>query len=48
MKLKDFAFYAPCVWGTTYFVTTQFLPADKPLLAALIRALPAGLILIFW
>ncbi|ACZ74979.1 MULTISPECIES: carboxylate/amino acid/amine transporter [Dickeya] len=47
MKLKDFAFYAPCVWGTTYFVTTQFLPADKPLLAALIRALPAGLILIF-
>ncbi|QDX31774.1 carboxylate/amino acid/amine transporter [Dickeya poaceiphila] len=46
MKLKDFAFYAPCVWGTTYFVTTQFLPADKPLLAALIRALPAGIILI--
>nr|WP_236886916.1 carboxylate/amino acid/amine transporter [Dickeya chrysanthemi] len=47
VKLKDFAFYAPCVWGTTYFVTTQFLPADKPLLAALIRALPAGLVLIF-
>ncbi len=46
VKLKDFAFYAPCVWGTTYFVTTQFLPADKPLLAALIRALPAGIILI--
>lgn len=47
MKIKDFAFYAPCVWGTTYFVTTQFLPADKPLLAALMRALPAGIILIF-
>ncbi|ACS83907.1 DMT family transporter [Musicola paradisiaca] len=46
MRLKHFAFYAPCVWGTTYFVTTQFLPADRPLLAALVRALPPGLMLI--
>lgn len=36
----------PSVWGTTYFVTTEYLPADRPLLAALIRALPAGLLLV--
>lgn len=35
---------APAVWGTTYFVTTAFLPADHPMFAALMRALPAGLI----
>lgn len=34
----------PAVWGTTYFVTTAFLPADHPLFAALMRALPAGLL----
>lgn len=37
---------APVVWGSTYLVTTEFLPAGRPLLAALLRALPAGLILI--
>lgn len=35
---------APAAWGTTYLVTTAFLPADHPLFAALMRALPAGLI----
>lgn len=35
----------PIVWGSTYLVTTEFLPAGSPLLAAVIRALPAGLIL---
>lgn len=35
---------APTVWGTTYFVTTEFLPADHPLFASLLRSLPAGLI----
>lgn len=34
----------PAVWGTTYIVTTQLLPAGHPLFAALLRALPAGLI----
>ncbi|MDN5726880.1 MAG: EamA family transporter, partial [Propionibacteriales bacterium] len=34
----------PIVWGTTYVVTTELLPADRPLFAALARALPAGLI----
>jgi len=35
----------PCLWGTNYLVTTQFLPPDRPLLAATVRALPAGLLL---
>lgn len=37
---------APVAWGSTYLVTEQFLPADRPLFAALVRALPAGLILL--
>lgn len=36
--------FAPAVWGTTYVVTTEFLPAGHPLFAGLLRALPAGLI----
>ncbi|MFD2792337.1 EamA family transporter [Promicromonospora vindobonensis] len=35
---------APMVWGTTYFVTTEMLPAGHPLFAGLVRALPAGLV----
>jgi probable blue pigment (indigoidine) exporter len=35
---------APVVWGTTYAVTTEFLPAGHPLFAGLLRALPAGLL----
>ncbi|MEU7649480.1 EamA family transporter [Streptomyces huasconensis] len=34
----------PVVWGTTYVVTTEFLPRGHPLFAGLLRALPAGLI----
>ncbi|MFE9026090.1 EamA family transporter [Streptomyces iakyrus] len=37
---------APVSWGTTYAVTTQFLPPDRPLFTALLRALPAGLLLL--
>ncbi|MFD3513474.1 EamA family transporter [Streptomyces sp. NPDC058657] len=37
---------APAVWGSTYLVTTELLPADRPLLAAVLRALPAGLLLV--
>ncbi|WP_236244128.1 EamA family transporter [Streptomyces sp. CC210A] len=36
----------PAVWGSTYLVTTEFLPPDVPLLAATVRALPAGLVLL--
>lgn len=35
---------APITWGTTYLVTTELLPAGHPLLAGLLRALPAGLL----
>ncbi|MFB7507996.1 EamA family transporter [Streptomyces broussonetiae] len=37
---------APVSWGTTYAVTTEFLPPDRPLFTALMRALPAGLVLL--
>lgn len=36
---------APAVWGSTQLVTTEFLPPDRPLLAATLRALPVGLLL---
>ncbi|MBX4889291.1 EamA family transporter [Rhizobium bangladeshense] len=35
---------APAIWGSTYFVTTSFLPQGYPV--ALLRALPAGLLLL--
>lgn len=37
---------APAVWGSTYVVTTELLPPGRPLLAATLRALPAGLLLL--
>jgi probable blue pigment (indigoidine) exporter len=37
---------APCVWGSTYIVTTEMLPADHPLTAAVIRVLPVGIIML--
>ncbi len=37
---------APCVWGTTYFVASELLPPDRPLLAAALRSLPAGVLLV--
>jgi probable blue pigment (indigoidine) exporter len=37
---------APFAWGTTYLVTEAFLPPDRPLFAATVRALPAGLVLL--
>lgn len=37
---------APLVWGTTYLTTTELLPPGRPLLAAALRALPAGLLLV--
>ncbi|RJL33344.1 EamA family transporter [Bailinhaonella thermotolerans] len=36
--------FAPVVWGTTYVVTTELLPAGHPMFAGLMRALPAGLV----
>lgn len=37
---------APVIWGSTYLVTTELLPHGYPLTASLLRALPAGLILL--
>jgi len=37
---------APAIWGSTYFVTTTFLPHGYPLTVAFLRALPAGLLLL--
>ncbi|WP_372345798.1 EamA family transporter [Streptomyces sp. KL116D] len=37
---------APVSWGSTYAVTTEFLPPDRPLFTAAMRALPAGLVLL--
>lgn len=37
---------APAIWGSTYFVTTEALPDGYPISLAVIRALPAGLLLL--
>lgn len=37
---------APAAWGLPYLTTTELLPPDRPLLAAVVRALPAGLLLV--
>lgn len=37
---------APAIWGSTYYVTTQFLPDGYPVTVAMLRALPAGLLLL--
>lgn len=36
---------APVIWGSTYIVTTEVLPPDRPFTAALLRTLPAGVLL---
>ena len=37
---------APIAWGSTYLVTTEFLPGFSPMSVAMLRALPAGLVLL--
>ena len=37
---------APAIWGSTYVVTTLMLPQDYPLTVAMLRALPAGFLLL--
>lgn len=37
---------APIAWGSTYFVTRHALPMDHPLWGALIRSLPAGVLVL--
>ena len=37
---------APAIWGSSYLVTTELLPDGYPLTVAMLRALPAGLLLL--
>ncbi len=37
---------APVAWGSNYYVTHEFLPAGSPLYGGLLRARPAGLVLL--
>jgi probable blue pigment (indigoidine) exporter len=37
---------APAIWGSTYFVSTEFLAGFPPVTVAMLRALPAGLLLL--
>jgi len=37
---------APAAWGSTYIVTENYLPPDRPMFAATVRALPVGLVLL--
>lgn len=46
MRILLLTAVAPAAWGTTYVVTEQLLPPDRPLFAATVRALPVGLVLL--
>ncbi|MEH6444713.1 MAG: EamA family transporter [Oceanospirillaceae bacterium] len=37
---------APMIWGSSYIVTTEYLPQGYPLTLAVLRALPVGLLLL--
>ncbi|WP_415094168.1 EamA family transporter, partial [Nocardioides sp.] len=37
---------APLAWGSGYYVTAHYLPPDRPLFGAAVRALPFGLLLL--
>lgn len=37
---------APIAWGSGYYVTQEYLPPDRPLFGAVVRALPFGLLLL--
>lgn len=37
---------APAIWGSSYIVITEMLPPDRPLTLALLRALPAAILLL--
>lgn len=39
---------APLVWGSTYIVASEVLPPGRPLTSAVLRVLPAGLLLLLW
>jgi len=37
---------SPCIWGSTYVVTTELLPPNHPLTTAVVRVLPVGIAMI--
>lgn len=45
-KWAYLAICTPLIWATTYYLTTEFLPPNRPWLASLVRSLPTGLVLI--
>lgn len=47
-KVKDIILtsLAPVIWGTTFIVTEKLLPQGYPITTSVLRALPAGLLLI--
>ncbi len=46
MKVAALTVLAPISWGTTYVTVTELLPADRPLLVAAMRVLPAAVVLL--
>src|SRR5690554_6202732 len=45
-RLWMMAALPPLVWGSTYLATTEWLPPDRPLTAAVLRILPIGLLMV--
>jgi probable blue pigment (indigoidine) exporter len=45
-RTLSLAALAPIAWGSGYYVTEAFLPPDRPLFGATVRALPFGLLLL--
>lgn len=37
---------APIIWGSTYLVTSEWLPEGYPITVAMLRALPIGLLIV--
>ncbi len=37
---------APAIWGSSYIITTELLPDGYPMTVAMLRALPAGILLL--
>lgn len=46
LRTLALAALAPIAWGSGYYVTETFLPPDRPLFGAMVRALPFGLMLL--
>lgn len=46
LRWSAIAAVGPVAWGSNYFVTNAYLPAGSPIWGSVIRALPAGLLLL--